>query len=122
MSAATGVGMEELFAAIDGAAEEYYDDYLPDLQSRVAAAIAKDEAEKADSLERLAKDMKGVSVDDSGARSGTAALDAAVGVDRVPAPTTVRVGLREAAEFRDQVRSSLDTDLVVTGDAEMPTD
>ncbi|GAA5980506.1 hypothetical protein JCM10908_001673 [Rhodotorula pacifica] len=58
VSAMTGEGMEELFDAVREAREEYENDYKPELEKIIAERERKKEAQKADSISRLMKDMK----------------------------------------------------------------
>ncbi|GAA5882395.1 hypothetical protein JCM3774_004296 [Rhodotorula dairenensis] len=68
VSAMTGDGMEELFDAVREAREEYEKDYKPELEKIIAERERKKEAQKADSISRMMKDMNV-----SGAKPGTAA-------------------------------------------------
>jgi len=56
VSAATGQGMTELFAAIDAAAEEYKTTYLEDLNAKRAAQARKDATAQQASMARLRQD------------------------------------------------------------------
>ncbi|KAG0664796.1 hypothetical protein C6P46_000933 [Rhodotorula mucilaginosa] len=70
VSAMTGEGMEELFDAVREAREEYETDYKPELEKIIAERERKKEAQKADSISRLMKDMK-VSPPSSSAAEGS---------------------------------------------------
>lgn len=110
VSAATGVGMPELFDALQSAADEYYDDYLPDLQARLAAAVAARDAERDESAARLRRDLADPS--EAAARMPPPGAGGAVG------GIGAGIGLAAAAEFRGSVRSSISADVVAAGAAE----
>ncbi|GAA5985931.1 hypothetical protein JCM11641_004832 [Rhodosporidiobolus odoratus] len=58
VSAMTGDGMDELFDAVQEARQEYETDYKPELAKMVAEREKKKEAQKADSISKLMRDMK----------------------------------------------------------------
>ncbi|GAA6052326.1 hypothetical protein JCM3770_007253 [Rhodotorula araucariae] len=57
VSAMTGEGMDELFDAVQEAREEYEKDYKPELEKLYAEREKKKEAQKAESITRLMRDM-----------------------------------------------------------------
>ena len=57
VSAATGAGMDELFAAVDDAAAQYNAEYKPRLDAAAAKRAAAEAASKGANLARLQKDM-----------------------------------------------------------------
>ena len=57
VSAATGEGMDDFFAAIAAAAEEYRTDYLVELSEAVAERRAADAERRRVDLERLKSDL-----------------------------------------------------------------
>ncbi|GAA5994688.1 GTPase NPA3 [Rhodotorula paludigena] len=65
VSAMTGEGMDELFDAVQEAREEYERDYKPELEKITAERERKKEAQKAESVTRLMRDMKVSSSGDS---------------------------------------------------------
>ncbi|MEW5303850.1 MAG: hypothetical protein WDW38_000097 [Sanguina aurantia] len=62
VSALTGAGMDDLMTAIGGAAEEYEEFYVPDLQQRKKAKEGKEQSRQAKEMEALRADMEGTSV------------------------------------------------------------
>ena len=56
-SAATGEGMDDLFAKIDDCREEYRREYVPFLEERKAQRKFAEEARKAGDVERLGEDL-----------------------------------------------------------------
>eukprot|EP00943_MAST-04B_sp_MAST-4B-sp1_P002266 g2266.t1 len=58
VSAATGQGMDDLFIAIGEAAEEYTNEYLPDLKLRVEETRKREVAKKEANLAKLKRDME----------------------------------------------------------------
>lgn len=62
VSAVTGEGCADLFAAIDKAGEEYKRDYEPDLMARRAERAVEIEKNKAEQMEKLKKDAAGEAV------------------------------------------------------------
>ncbi|BGP21849.1 hypothetical protein JCM10295v2_000724 [Rhodotorula toruloides] len=74
VSAMTGEGMDELFDAVREAREEYETDYKPELEKIVAERERKKEAQKADSISRMMRDMK-VSSDGKSAAVPKSELD-----------------------------------------------
>eukprot|EP00053_Salpingoeca_punica_P012783 m.114815 g.114815 ORF g.114815 m.114815 type:complete len:384 (-) comp16039_c3_seq2:1541-2692(-) len=58
VSAVTGAGMEEFFAAVDDAVKEYHAEYKPLLEQLRADRAAKEQAEKDAMLKRVRDDMK----------------------------------------------------------------
>ncbi|KAJ8296767.1 GPN-loop GTPase 1 [Rhodotorula toruloides] len=74
VSAMTGKGMDELFDAVREAREEYETDYKPELEKIVAERERKKEAQKADSISRMMRDMK-VSSDGKSAAVPKSELD-----------------------------------------------
>lgn len=57
VSAATGEGMAELFAAVDAAAQQYADEYLPDLLARIREQQQRNDAQQDASLTQVMQDM-----------------------------------------------------------------
>ncbi|BGP36962.1 GPN-loop GTPase 1 [Rhodotorula kratochvilovae] len=57
VSAMTGEGMDELFDAVQEARKEYETDYKPELEKLYAEREKKKEAQKAESISRLMRDM-----------------------------------------------------------------
>lgn len=57
VSAATGEGMPELFAAVDAAAKQYEAEYLPDLLARIREQQAAKERQQDDNLTKVMQDM-----------------------------------------------------------------
>jgi len=57
VSAVTGEGMDELFAAVDDAAAEYYEQYKPRLDKVKAERAAESAASESANISRLQKDM-----------------------------------------------------------------
>eukprot|EP01094_Clydonella_sp_ATCC50884_P002938 TRINITY_DN12257_c0_g1_i1.p1 TRINITY_DN12257_c0_g1~~TRINITY_DN12257_c0_g1_i1.p1 ORF type:complete len:161 (+),score=36.11 TRINITY_DN12257_c0_g1_i1:173-655(+) len=57
VSSMTGEGMEELFTAIDAAAEEYYSDYKPYLDRRLQEQAEARTREREEDAARLRKDL-----------------------------------------------------------------
>lgn len=57
VSAATGEGMGEFFAAIDGAAKRYESEYLPDLLDRIRQQQAQKEEQQEANLTKVMQDM-----------------------------------------------------------------
>lgn len=57
VSAATGEGMGEFFAAIDGAAKRYESEYLPDLLERIRQQQAQKEEQQEANLTKVMQDM-----------------------------------------------------------------
>eukprot|EP00126_Sphaerothecum_destruens_P003427 Sdes_comp17175_c0_seq1m6344 len=57
VSAVSGEGMTEFFEAVHLAEEEYYSDYLPELQRIIADREKKETLKKAQDLQRLKKDV-----------------------------------------------------------------
>ncbi|BGP04978.1 hypothetical protein JCM10049v2_000780 [Rhodotorula toruloides] len=74
VSAMTGKGMDELFDAVREAREEYETDYKPELEKIVAERERKKEAQRADSISRMMRDMK-VSSDGKSAAVPKSELD-----------------------------------------------
>eukprot|EP00753_Platysulcus_tardus_P013742 PLAT3844.2.p1 GENE.PLAT3844.2~~PLAT3844.2.p1 ORF type:complete len:430 (+),score=196.54 PLAT3844.2:23-1291(+) len=58
VSAATGAGMDDFFAAVADAGNEYYEHYRPDLERRVAAKRARQAARRKADLDRLRADLE----------------------------------------------------------------
>lgn len=58
VSAHSGAGMEEFFAAVDDAKREYYDEYKPLLEKLMAEKEKAKEAERQRSMERLKHDLE----------------------------------------------------------------
>ena len=67
--AMTGAGMDDFFAAVDGAHAEYEQDYRKEYERRRAMRNAKDEERASEARERLERDLKGEPT--SGTRSQT---------------------------------------------------
>ena len=57
VSAATGEGMDDLFAKIDDCREEYRREYVPFLEELKAQRKFAEEARKAGDVERLGEDL-----------------------------------------------------------------
>ncbi|KAJ0397670.1 hypothetical protein P43SY_007743 [Pythium insidiosum] len=57
VSAATGEGMDKLFAAVDKAAQEYEAEYLPELLQRIKEQEARKAARQEENLTRVMQDM-----------------------------------------------------------------
>jgi GTPase SAR1 family protein len=57
VSAATGEGMEQFFEAIDKAAKQYEQEYLPDLLERIKQQQQKKEHTQEENLTRVMQDM-----------------------------------------------------------------
>jgi translation initiation factor IF-2 len=62
VSAATGEGMEEFFAAIDAARQEYVEHYLPEMQRRKEGQKFMEEQRRKQAMNKLKKDLKMESV------------------------------------------------------------
>ena len=66
VSAATGEGMDELFEKIDACRDEYEREYRPVLEElqarRQRMEQAAEEARKAEDVERLGKDIRGLDI------------------------------------------------------------
>lgn len=77
VSAMTGQGMKEFFAAVDDAHKEYNTDYKPELERVRAEREAKAEAAKDANLERMLRDM-GMS---GGGKSASSAPTTSAGED-----------------------------------------
>uniref|UniRef100_A0A0C9RW53 GPN-loop GTPase n=1 Tax=Wollemia nobilis TaxID=56998 RepID=A0A0C9RW53_9CONI len=58
VSAVTGAGMDEFFAAVESSAEEYMENYRADLEKRRAEKERLEEERKKASMERLKKDLE----------------------------------------------------------------
>lgn len=58
VSAATGEGMGDFFAAIDKAAQQYADEYLPELKQRVQAQQNKQQAQQQTDLSNVMQDLE----------------------------------------------------------------
>ncbi|KPV78653.1 uncharacterized protein RHOBADRAFT_33384 [Rhodotorula graminis WP1] len=58
VSAMTGEGMDELFDAVQEARQEYEREYKPELEKLYAEREKKKEADKAESISRMMRDMK----------------------------------------------------------------
>mmetsp|Transcript_25644 Transcript_25644/g.53049 ORF Transcript_25644/g.53049 Transcript_25644/m.53049 type:complete len:107 (-) Transcript_25644:17-337(-) len=90
VSAATGEGIDELFEAIDAAAAEYDENYLPELKARKAAADARESKRQEENIAKLMRDTdlevtKERAVDDARkARAKTKAAEAAAGSNSDP--------------------------------------
>ncbi|KAJ3035190.1 hypothetical protein HDV00_004259 [Rhizophlyctis rosea] len=57
VSAMTGAGMEELFAAVGEAVGEYHSEYKPEIERMLLEKQAKAEQKRQESLQKLMKDM-----------------------------------------------------------------
>jgi translation initiation factor IF-2 len=58
VSALTGDGIPDFWAAVDAAACDFYTDYIPDLKVRIAEQYAKKRARERQNMDRLTRDMK----------------------------------------------------------------
>jgi GTPase SAR1 family protein len=58
VSAVTGQGMPELFAAIEGSRQEYYSEYKPSLLKKQAERAKQEQSMKEEQLKALQKDLK----------------------------------------------------------------
>ena len=90
VSAATGEGIDELFEAIDAAAAEYDENYLPELKARKAAAESRESKRQEENIAKLMRDTdleatKEKAVDDARkARAKTKAAEAVAGSNSDP--------------------------------------
>lgn len=57
VSAATGQGMDEFFAAVADAAREYREEYVPELMAVAETRRVEEAAKRAADLERLRADL-----------------------------------------------------------------
>lgn len=84
VSAATGAGMDELFAAIDLAAKEYEEEYVPELVEAFANRKARLEREQERDMERLKAEFAADAAKAAaGARGSGAASASAAGASVV---------------------------------------
>ncbi|EPZ35114.1 ATP binding domain-containing protein [Rozella allomycis CSF55] len=58
VSSMTGEGMDDLFIAVENAVEEYYKDYLPEIEKIKKEREDREDLKKKESLEKLMKDLK----------------------------------------------------------------
>ena len=58
VSAATGDGVDDFFAAVDRAAAEYHEHYRPELDRKIAANAAADEERREAQLDALRRDAE----------------------------------------------------------------
>merc|ERR1711934_662248 len=56
VSAVTGDGVDAFFTAVDAATKEYYEEYRPELDRKIAEHAATEEARQAEVMERLRRD------------------------------------------------------------------
>ena len=90
-SAVTGDGMDDLFQAIDGCVDEYYDDYLPELERMKEEKQKQKEEKEAQQKERLHKDF------------GKA--KSAVGVDSVAREMEAKLNLNQSHNSKNDDNS-----------------
>jgi len=81
VSAMTGAGMKEFFAAVEDARKEYESDYKPELERVAKERADKKEADKQEQLARLMRDMQ-----TPGASSSRSPLSRGAGSGTAPGP------------------------------------
>ncbi|GBF93041.1 GPN-loop GTPase [Raphidocelis subcapitata] len=77
VSALTGEGMDAFFEAVSKSAQDYADDYLPDLEARRRAKEGAEAARREKEMERLRADMAAAGVSEAARGGGPAAAAAA---------------------------------------------